>query len=241
MPEEVDVSNMTPEQIAEMQKQQCIFCHIASGKVPSKKIYEDDKCIAILDINPAARGHVLLFPKEHYPVMALAPDEIVGHIFAIAKGISNVMLKAFKNEGVQGTTIFLGNGVSAGQKAPHTIVHIIPRKEGDNLDLAVPENKTNKESLLDIRKKIIQSIKNTLGSCYELEEEPKITEKSNADNNIDITKVKDMLVQKDKEGQDADKAKDTGKNKEDLKQDKESISLDDIKDLFNKGCKDGRM
>ncbi len=57
------IKNMSPEELKEFQKQQCIFCQIISGKVASKKIYEDEKCIAILDINPANPGHLLLMPK----------------------------------------------------------------------------------------------------------------------------------------------------------------------------------
>ena len=69
MPETVDTSNMSPEQIMELQKQKCPFCQIVAGKIPSKTIYEDDKVLAILDINPIAKGHVLVMPKEHYPIM----------------------------------------------------------------------------------------------------------------------------------------------------------------------------
>ena len=61
---EEDLKNMSPEEIQELQKQQCIFCHIVSGKVASRKVYEDDSVIAILDIHPANPGHVLLLPKE---------------------------------------------------------------------------------------------------------------------------------------------------------------------------------
>lgn len=57
---EEDLRNMTPEQIKELQRKNCIFCHIIVGRVQSKKIYEDDKTVAILDINPANPGHILL-------------------------------------------------------------------------------------------------------------------------------------------------------------------------------------
>ena len=63
------IKNMSPEELKEFQKKQCVFCQIISGKVQSKKVYDDEKCIAILDINPANPGHVLLLPKEHYSIM----------------------------------------------------------------------------------------------------------------------------------------------------------------------------
>ena len=61
---EEDIKKMSPEEIAELQKKNCIFCHLVSGRVPSKKVFEDDKVLAILDIYPAIPGHILLFPKE---------------------------------------------------------------------------------------------------------------------------------------------------------------------------------
>ena len=71
------MKNMSPEELKELQKQQCIFCQIIDGKVNSKKVYEDDKCLAILDINPSNPGHVLLMPKEHYPLMPLIPQDVI--------------------------------------------------------------------------------------------------------------------------------------------------------------------
>ena len=131
-----DLKNMTPEQIAELQKQNCIFCHIISGKVASKKVYEDEKCIGILDINPANPGHVLLMPKEHYAIMPLMPEDIIGHLFMVAKGISHACLRAFK---VQGTNIFVANGVAAGA-AFHASYHT-KKREGRNNRFDAAEEK----------------------------------------------------------------------------------------------------
>ncbi len=130
---EEDLKKMSPEQIAELQKQNCIFCHIVSGRVSSKKIYEDDKCLAILDINPANPGHILLMPKEHYQIMPLIPEELINHLFVISKHLSQAQLRALK---AQGTTIMVANGLVAGQRAPHFMMHIIPRKEGDGVGFA---------------------------------------------------------------------------------------------------------
>ena len=64
---EEKIKNMSPEELREFQKQQCIFCQIIAGKVPAKKVYEDEHCVAVLDINPAAKGHLLLIPKIIMP------------------------------------------------------------------------------------------------------------------------------------------------------------------------------
>ena len=79
------LKNMSPEELQEFQKKQCIFCQIIAGKIPSKKIYEDEKCLAVLDINPAAKGHLLLLPKEHYAIMPQIPDKILSHLFLVSK------------------------------------------------------------------------------------------------------------------------------------------------------------
>jgi histidine triad (HIT) family protein len=132
---EPDPSKMSPSELEEMQRKNCVFCHIASGKVPAKKVYEDEHCIAVLDINPATLGHMLLMPKEHYTVMFQLPDQLAGHLLVIAKGLSQAGLKAFQSKG---TTIFAANGVAAGQRAPHFMLHIIPRAAGDNVGIYIP-------------------------------------------------------------------------------------------------------
>ena len=117
---------------AESVQQQCIFCHIASGKSPSHKIFEDEKVICVLDVKPAVLGHAILIPKEHYAVLPQIPDEIVTHLFLMAKKISQVMLRGLH---VRGTTLFLANGAVAGQRAPHLLIHLIPREKNDGLSL----------------------------------------------------------------------------------------------------------
>lgn len=126
----------SPEELAAMSKQQCIFCHIASGRVASKKVYEDDKVVAVLDINPANPGHVLIVPKEHYVIMPQIPEDVLQHIGMVAKGISHAQLRALK---VQGTNVFVANGVTAGQRAQHFMMHVIPRMDGDQIGFAIPE------------------------------------------------------------------------------------------------------
>jgi len=131
-----ELEKMSPEEIKELQKQNCIFCSIISGKIPSKKIYEDDKCIVILDINPANSGHALVIPKEHEAVFPMLPKDLRKHCYMISKQVSQAMLSGF---GVKGTSIFVANGALAGQKSPHAMIHVIPREENDGL-LSLPKN-----------------------------------------------------------------------------------------------------
>lgn len=120
------------QQALEQQKAQCVFCQIIEEKIPSKKIYEDELIIGILDINPAAKGHVLVMPKEHYPIMPIIPPETFKQLFnktkQIDKGIKDALL-------CKETTIFIANGGAAGQQSNHFMLHIIPRENDDALEL----------------------------------------------------------------------------------------------------------
>ncbi len=125
------IAKMSPEELKEFQKKQCIFCHIISGKVQSRKVYEDDHTVAVLDINPANPGHLLLLTKEHYSIMPQLPADVLEHVFVVAKNLSNALLRAID---ARGSNIMVANGVAAGQKAQHFMVHIIPRKDKDGGD-----------------------------------------------------------------------------------------------------------
>jgi len=159
---------MTPEQMAAMAKQQCIFCQIASGQVASKKIYEDEHVVAVLDINPANPGHVLLMTKEHYVVMPQIPDDVVEHIGMVTKGLSHALLRALK---AQGTTIFVANGVTAGQRAQHFMLHIIPRMEQDGVEINYPEHQISDEDYKKIHTALRAGVAKALGQMEGLEEE----------------------------------------------------------------------
>jgi histidine triad (HIT) family protein len=164
------LKNMSPEELKEFQQQQCIFCHIVSGKVQSKKIYEDDKVIGILDINPSNPGHILLIPKDHYQIMPLVPEEDIAHTFIAAKHLSQACLKAIK---CQGTTIFVANGAVAGQRAQHFMVHIIPRMEDDDIQqLNIKEKKITKKDQDALLKKLKTRVNQIFGKEPDIEQAP---------------------------------------------------------------------
>ena len=154
------IKNMSPEELEEFQKQQCIFCQMIAGKVQVKKIYEDDICFAILDINPANPGHILLMPKEHYPIMPIIPEKEIGYIFIVARELSHALLRAL---GVEGTNIFVANGAAAGQRAQHFMVHIIPRMDGDNVKLQLPRKDIDEKQMQEIREIVAASMSKATG------------------------------------------------------------------------------
>jgi histidine triad (HIT) family protein len=167
------LKKMSPEELKEFQKQQCIFCKIAAGQVASKKIYEDDRCIAILDINPANPGHVLLMPKEHYAIMPMMPEELLGHLARIAKGLSHVLLNSLKTEG---TNIFIANGTAAGQRSQHFMIHIIPRKENDKVGIEIVSGKFDEKKINEAAKAISDRISGKELAKAETKEEKKAEE-----------------------------------------------------------------
>lgn len=130
------LNQMSPEEMKEFAKSNCIFCQIVEGKVQSKKIYEDEKAVAILDINPANPGHLLVVPKEHYLVMPQVPQKDLEHMAVVVKKLSHRLLTTLQ---VGGTQIFVANGSVAGQKAQHFMVHVIPRLVNDGVSLGIPE------------------------------------------------------------------------------------------------------
>lgn len=161
------IRQMSPEELKEFQKGQCIFCQIVAGKVQSRKIYEDDKVVALLDINPANPGHTLLVTKEHYSIMPQVPDDEVAHAFMVVKSLSNSMLKSVD---AHGTNIIVANGIAAGQRAQHFMVHIIPRRENDNVNFVLPQKAMEQNEIEAVGNKLIAA----LGGAAEKEEEKPI-------------------------------------------------------------------
>ena len=103
----------------------CAHCELKGIRV-----FEDD-AIIIAEEKPVVAGHLLVLPKQHYPIIEQAPDETVARLFILAAKASAAV---FDELHATGTNIILQNGVAAGQIIPHTSISIIPRKEGDGLN-----------------------------------------------------------------------------------------------------------
>jgi len=136
---------------------QCLICQIIEGQIPAKKIYEDDEILAILDFNGANPGHSFVIPKQHTPILEQIPSHLVGKLFNVANKISSAIFEVLK---VQGTNIFVANGVPAGQKVAHFMVNIIPRKENDGVNLQWPPKQLSEEEMSTIELKIKEEIGN---------------------------------------------------------------------------------
>jgi len=245
---EEKLKQMSPEELKEFQKKQCIFCQIISGKVPSQKIYEDNKVLVILDINPAAKGHLLILPKEHYSIQPQIPDKEQGHLFSIAKNMSHLLLKGLK---VSGTSLFAANGLVAGQKAQHFILHLLPRKEGDDI-LKVSEKLIEKEMRDKIYSLVASKFNEVMGGKKKTvvplkgpklisEEKPKalddsiITDSEVTDSAVSVINnpIPESIIAFAKEKQTKPKTKaKLKKSAEKQTKSEKKASLDDIANLF---------
>lgn len=119
------------EKKLQLMKENCIFCKIISGEFDAKKVFEDEYCVALLDIHPATKGHLLLMPKEHYLMMPMVPDQVLGHLGVISQYLQDLLKETFE---CQDVNVQIANGAAAGQQSQHFLFHIIPRYEGDEVD-----------------------------------------------------------------------------------------------------------
>jgi len=106
----------------------CIFCAIAAGEIPSHTVYEDGETIAFLDANPLARGHTLVIPRDHHERVNDLPPETAG---AVGRTIAAVAPAVEDAVDAPATTIAYNNGEAAGQEVPHVHAHVVPRSPGD--------------------------------------------------------------------------------------------------------------
>ena len=138
-----------------MNKDDCIFCKIANGEIPSATVYEDSICRVILDVNPANKGHALIIPKEHFDNIYSMDAETAAKIFTIATEVA----KAQKDElNPDGLNILQNNGEAAGQTVFHFHMHLVPRYIKDNVTMTWIPGKADTEELSALSKALRKRI-----------------------------------------------------------------------------------
>lgn len=137
-----------------MRDNNCIFCKIAAGEIPSKTIYEDDKFRVILDLGPATKGHALILPKNHYANLYELPKETAGDVMKLAKKMATVMTEKL---GCQGFNLMQNNGETAGQTVFHFHMHLIPRYENDGQEINWKPGSPTQEELEEIKSLITEN------------------------------------------------------------------------------------
>ena len=129
----------------------CIFCKIISGDIPSTTLYEDELFKVILDIRPATRGHVLLLPKEHAADIYELPEETAAKAMILAK---KLMTEYAQVLGAEGYNLVQNNGVVAGQTVFHFHMHLIPRYKKDKMGGLWKEGKLTEEERAELAEKL---------------------------------------------------------------------------------------
>ncbi|MBI2657501.1 HIT domain-containing protein [Candidatus Woesearchaeota archaeon] len=153
-----------------MAKNTCIICQIIGNSIPSKKIYEDEMVLAVLDVNGANPGHCFVMPKNHYPIIEQVPDIEIGRLFQVSNKISSAIFEAL---GAQGTNIFVANGIPAGQTVAHFMINVIPRKENDGINLQWQPRQLGEEEMSTVELKLKEQTKN-MGHFEKEEKRPKV-------------------------------------------------------------------
>jgi histidine triad (HIT) family protein len=129
----------------------CIFCKILEGELPSARIYEDEHTIAFLDINPWTRGHSLVVPRNHSRDLLDASDEDLAHLIAASKRVAALLRDKLDADGIN---LLNSCGEAAWQSVFHLHMHVIPRYVGDPLRLPGRPQQVDSEELAKLAEEI---------------------------------------------------------------------------------------
>lgn len=127
-----------------MKKDDCIFCKIAAGEIPSATVYEDENFRAILDLGPAAKGHTLVIPKNHSDSLLNVDSETAAKALPVISKTANAIKEAL---GCDGINVVQNNGEAAGQTVMHLHFHIIPRYNNDKVSIGWEPMKPSSDEL----------------------------------------------------------------------------------------------
>ena len=136
-----------------MKDENCIFCKLANGEIPTATVYEDEYLRAIMDAAPANKGHIIILPKSHAANIYEIEDEYVSRAFVLAKKLA-VALK--KLTGCDSVNILQNNGEAAGQTVFHFHVHVIPRFKNDDCTIVWKPTSYEDGEASEVAKKIAE-------------------------------------------------------------------------------------
>ena len=130
-----------------MKDENCIFCKLANGDIPTNSIYEDDDFNVILDASPASKGHALILPKQHYANVYEIDDEVLAKAAKLAK---KIIVHEKEMLGCDGYNIVQNKGEVAGQTVFHFHMHLIPRYKSDDIvEVLLPFGSVIKPAAVD--------------------------------------------------------------------------------------------
>lgn len=134
-----------------MKKDDCIFCKLANGDIPTNALYEDEIVKVIFDLSPASEGHILILTKEHFDNIMSVDDVTAAHVFQIAAKLARAIEKAINCEGIN---ILQNNGEAAGQTVFHFHMHLIPRYLKDGVNITWTQGRTSVEEINTLKEKL---------------------------------------------------------------------------------------
>ena len=111
-----------------MSSRGCIFCAIVAGTAPSERVYENDRVIVFMDIQPVGDGHLLIVPKRHFESLFEADEESLLAVMSLSRRVAHALKRALAPDGIG---VHQLNGAAAGQTVFHYHMHLIPRNHGD--------------------------------------------------------------------------------------------------------------
>ena len=114
-----------------------VFSRIIKREIPAHIVYEDDLCIAFLDIAQLTKGHTLVIPKKVYPDIYSMPEDLLKHVMGVTQKVSDAIRKAFNPDGLN---VINNNGEAARQTVFHFHFHVIPRYENDDFFITYRNN-----------------------------------------------------------------------------------------------------
>ncbi len=138
-----------------MNKEDCLFCKIVTGEIPSIKVYEDGEVLAFLDAFPTNPGHTLVIPKEHHEKLSETPAELAASMMKLVPDLLNAIMKAVEAKDIN---VAVNNGELAGQKVFHTHIHLIPRFKDDGLDVWHGKPLEDQEAAGELANKIRENL-----------------------------------------------------------------------------------
>lgn len=133
----------------------CIFCKIINNEISSISLYEDDDFKVIMDISPATKGHAVLIPKKHFTNLFEMDEETAKKVFIVVAKVGKAMKEELKCDGLN---ILQNNGEAAGQTVFHFHIHLIPRYQGDSVQMTWGHESYKDGEAADIANRIKERI-----------------------------------------------------------------------------------
>lgn len=136
--------------------QDCIFCKIIKGEIPSTKVYEDSDVLAFMDIGPVVKGHTLVIPKTHHNPLMETPPEVLHKLISVVQKIARAQMAGLQADGI---SVAQANGRAANQVVPHIHFHVIPRFAADGFHGNwIPRKYENTAEIQSFAERIRQSL-----------------------------------------------------------------------------------